>query len=107
MLDAEVEEIEVKSGRATGVRLNNGETVEGRHFVASAIDAPATMHMTGEELFPDDVRDKLNGWHWGNHSLVTLHLALRDRTDLQIARVRSRHRPGLQHLFRDGRHRAS
>src|SRR5258705_380064 len=21
----------------------------------------------------------LNGWHWGNHSLVTLHLALREK----------------------------
>ena len=79
MVDAEVEEICTTGGRATGVRLANGETIEGRRFVASAIDAPGTMKMTGEELFPDDVRDKLNAWHWGNHSLVTLHLALRDR----------------------------
>jgi phytoene dehydrogenase-like protein len=79
MLGAQVEEICTKGGRATGVRLANGETIEGRQFVASAIDAPATMKMTGEALFPEDVRDKLNGWHWGNHSLVTLHLALRDR----------------------------
>ena len=35
------------------------------------------MRMAGEELFPEDVRKKLNGWHWGNHSLVTLHLALK------------------------------
>jgi hypothetical protein len=33
----------------------------------------------GEDRFPEDVRKKLNGWHWGNHSLVTLHLALRDK----------------------------
>lgn len=79
VLDAEVKEIRMAGGRAAGVRLANGETIDGRHFVASAIDAPTTMHMAGEELFPEDVRDKLNGWHWGNHSLVTLHLALRDR----------------------------
>ncbi len=79
VLDAEVKEIRMAGGRAAGVQLANGETIDGRHFVASAIDAPATMHMVGEELFPEDVRDKLNGWHWGNHSLVTLHLALRDR----------------------------
>jgi phytoene dehydrogenase-like protein len=37
------------------------------------------MRMAGEDLFPEDVRKKLNAWHWGNHSLVTLHLALRNR----------------------------
>ena len=79
MLNADVREIKLESSRATGVQLANGETIDSRHFVASAIDAPSTMHMAGEELFPRDVRDKLNSWHWGNHSLVTLHLALRDR----------------------------
>jgi len=33
--------------------------------------------MAGEELFPELVREKAKSWHWGNHSLVTLHLALR------------------------------
>ena len=73
----DVKEIVVKNGRATAVRLANGDTVEGRKFVVSAIDAPATMRMAGESLFPEDVRKKLNSWHWGNHSLVTLHLALK------------------------------
>ena len=79
LTNADVKEINVKNGRATGVRLANGETIDARQLVASAIDAPTTMLMAGEELFPEDVREKLNGWHWGNHSLVTLHLALRDR----------------------------
>jgi phytoene dehydrogenase-like protein len=74
--DADVREIIVAGGRATGVRLADNTRVEARMFVASAIDAPATMRMAGEELFPEDVRQKLNNWHWGNHSLVTLHLAL-------------------------------
>jgi phytoene dehydrogenase-like protein len=67
----------VRNGRATAVRLADGGVVEGSRFIASAIDAPTTMRMAGEDLFPEDVRKKLNGWHWGNHSLVTLHLALR------------------------------
>ncbi len=79
MTGAEVKEIRVESGRAAGVRLANGDTIDGRRFVASAIDAPTTMRMAGEELFPEDIREKLNTWHWGNHSLVTLHLALRER----------------------------
>jgi len=77
--DADVKEIRVRNGRATGVRLHNGETIDARLLVASAIDAPTTMRMAGEELFPDEVRKKLDSWHWGNHSLVTLHLALRER----------------------------
>src|SRR5206468_2504803 len=77
MTDADVKEIAVKNGRATAVRLANGDTIDARLFVASAIDAPTTMRMIGEALFPEDVRKKLSSWHWGNHSLVTLHLALK------------------------------
>ena len=74
---ADVKEIVVKGGRATGVKLADGKTISGSKFVASAIDFPRTVEMTGEELFPEAVREKAKSWHWGNHSLVTLHLALR------------------------------
>ncbi len=74
---ADVKEIVVKNGRATGVKLADGKFIEGRKFVASAIDFPRTVEMAGEELFPEPVRAKAKAWHWGNHSLVTLHLALR------------------------------
>ena len=74
---ADVKEIVVKNGRATGVKLADGKTIEGSKFVASAIDFPRTVQMAGEELFPEPVREKAKAWHWGNHSLVTLHLALR------------------------------
>lgn len=79
LYDADVKEILTNSNRATGVRLANGNTINGQNFVASAIDAPSTMQMVGENMFSEDVREKLNSWHWGNHSLVTLHLALRSR----------------------------
>ena len=77
--NADVKEIKVANGRATGVRLASGETIEARKLVVSAIDAPTTMNMAGKNLFPDDVQKKLDAWHWGNHSLVTLHLALKER----------------------------
>jgi phytoene dehydrogenase-like protein len=73
---ADVREITVSGGRATGVRLADGRRIEAARFVASAIDAPATARLVGEEHFPDDVRAKLRAWHWGHHSLLTLHLAL-------------------------------
>lgn len=76
--NAEVKEIVVKGGRATGVKLASGEVIEGRKVVASAVDSPTTMQMAGRDHFAEDVRQKLDKWHWGNHSLVTLHLALKD-----------------------------
>ena len=75
---ADVREIEVKGGRATGVKLADGRFIGGKKFVASAIDFPTTVQMAGEELFPEPVREKAKAWHWGSHSLVTLHLALKD-----------------------------
>jgi phytoene dehydrogenase-like protein len=78
-LESEVREIGLKNGRARNVMLDDGSVVEAKYFVASAIDAPTTMNMIGAEIFSDEVQKKLNNWHWGNHSLVTLHLALRER----------------------------
>ncbi len=77
MTDADVKEIVCKNGRATGVKLADGRVIEGKKFVASAIDFPTTLRMAGEELFPEPVREKAKSWHWGNHSLTTLHLALK------------------------------
>ncbi|TCT00599.1 phytoene desaturase family protein [Aquabacter spiritensis] len=75
--NADVREIVVENGRATGVRLDTGETVRATRFVASGIDAPTTMRISGEEHYSQSVRDKLKNWYWGNHSSVTLHLALK------------------------------
>ncbi len=76
--NAHVREICVRNGRTTGVVLDSGAFVEARRLVASSIDAPTTMRISGEEHYPDSVREKLNNWYWGNHSVVTLHLALRE-----------------------------
>ena len=73
-----VREIKVVGGRATGVVLDDGRELTAERFVASAIDTPATVAMAGRELFDDEVNNKLDNWHWGNHSLVTLHLALKN-----------------------------
>ena len=71
-----VREIVVVSNRATGVRLADGTHIEAARFVASGIDAPGTMQLVGAQHFPAQVREKLEHWHWGDHSLVTIHLAL-------------------------------
>ena len=48
--------------------------------------APGTVRLAGEEFFPAEVRQKLKGWNWGTHSLVTLHLALDAPPDYASAR---------------------
>jgi phytoene dehydrogenase-like protein len=90
---ADVREIVVKNGRATGVKLADGRIINGGKFVASAIDFPTTVEMAGEELFPEPVREKAKSWHWGNHSLVTPRLSIpmcRGPTIFSSAWTRSR-----------------
>ena len=75
---AHVERILVRDGVATGVELSDGRRIAARQFVASAIDAPGTIRLTGEEHFSPSVVEKMRNWKWAPHSLVTLHLALRE-----------------------------
>ena len=83
---ADVREIVVSGGRATGVKLADGTLIEARKFVASAIHMPGTMQLAGEQHFPQAVRDKMKDWQWGRHSLVTLHLALSEKPDYTAAK---------------------
>ncbi len=76
--DTRVREITISGGRADGVVLDDGTRLSAGSFVASSIDTPTTVDMAGRELFADEVNAKLDDWHWGNHSLVTLHLALKE-----------------------------
>jgi phytoene dehydrogenase-like protein len=76
--NADVREICVAGGRATGVRLSDGTLIEADKFVTSSLNAFDSMLLAGEQYFPDTVRSKLNDWDWGSHSLVTLHLALNE-----------------------------
>lgn len=71
-------EIVVAGGRATGVRTRDGKLYEATKFVASGIDAPTSVAISGEEHYPETVREKMRSWYWGNHSSVTLHLALKE-----------------------------
>ncbi|MBA2679968.1 MAG: NAD(P)/FAD-dependent oxidoreductase, partial [Ktedonobacteraceae bacterium] len=73
-----VEGIEVKGGRAVGVRFADGEVLAAKRFVASGVDAPQTLRMVGEENFGAEISQKLKNYHWATHSLVTLHLALNE-----------------------------
>ena len=71
-----VREVTREGGRAAGVALENGERMTAERFVASSLNAPASIRMAGEDAFPDEVNEKARNWDWGFHSLSTLHLAL-------------------------------
>src|SRR5580692_2141551 len=75
--NAHVGAITSDSKGVTGVRLRNGDTYTAR-FVASAIDAPQTITLAGEQNFSANVVEGIKGFKWCSHSLVTLHLALNE-----------------------------
>ena len=77
--NAPVREVIRENGRAAGVVLEDGSRHEAKRFVASGLNAPASIRMAGEDAFPDEVNEKMRNWDWGFHSLMTLHLALSDR----------------------------
>lgn len=85
-VNAGVREIVIAGGRATGVTLDDGEMIEADRFVASSLNVPATIAMTGEDHFPAAVHEKMKAWQWGNHSLVSLHLALNAKPDYAAAK---------------------
>lgn len=75
---AHVSAITSDSKGVTGVRLDNGDVLTAKSFVASAIDAPQTIKLAGEDSFPASVVEGVKNFQWCSHSLVTLHLALNE-----------------------------
>lgn len=70
--------IEVSEGRATGVRLADGEILQASRFVASGVDAPQTIRLAGEDNFDASIVEGVRNYRWASHALVTLHLALNE-----------------------------
>ena len=77
--NSQVREIFRDDGRAAGVVLDDGTRHGASKFVASGLNAPASVRLAGEDAFPDEVNEKMKNWDWGFHSLMTLHVALSER----------------------------
>lgn len=73
-----VKDIVLKSGGAREVVLDDGARWEARRCIVSAIDAPQTLDLAGEEAFSENIVKKLRAWRWGEHTLCTIHLALNE-----------------------------
>jgi phytoene dehydrogenase-like protein len=74
-----VERIVVEGGRATGVELDDGRTIQATQFVASTVDVPQTFRkMIGLEQLPKAYQEKVKKFKQTNWSLFGLHLSLNE-----------------------------
>ncbi len=65
--DAEVRRVEVRDGRATGVRLADGRRVQVRRAVLADVAAPTLyLDLVGAELLPARLRADLTRFQWDN-----------------------------------------
>jgi phytoene dehydrogenase-like protein len=65
-----VEAVEVRAGRATGVRLDNGERLAVRRAVLADVDAPTLFeNLVGLDNLPPRFGRSLECFHWDNPTL--------------------------------------
>ena len=103
--EAEVERILVSGGRATGVRLADGETVEAERAVLACV-TPTQLYgrLLGDGDAPANVRDAAARFRYGRAEMQ-IHLALRERPrwrgDERLAKTPIVHvTPGLDGVSR-------
>jgi phytoene dehydrogenase-like protein len=57
----------VSSGRATGVRLENGEEIPVRRLVASGVDpGQLALRFLGEEVVGSEIAGRMERYEWGD-----------------------------------------
>ncbi len=77
--DSPVASINVQNGRATGVSLADGRTINAK-FVVSSVPAPITMlELVGAEHLDSSLSLELSGYRWLEEALFGVHWALSDR----------------------------
>ncbi len=92
-----VVEILNSGGRATGVRLKDGRTIEARKLVASNADPKTTfVDLIGWDKLSDFRKERMVNWRFGpEHVLGTPSFALRRAPDYKSAR----HNPDINKCF--------
>jgi phytoene dehydrogenase-like protein len=70
-VNAKVDQILVRAGRATGVRLDTGEEITARHLVASSVDpGQLVLRLLGAEVVGPRIASKMKRYEWGDSTLV-------------------------------------
>jgi phytoene dehydrogenase-like protein len=73
---AGVERILVEGGRATGVRLESGETIRAGQLVAASVDpGQLVLRLLGAAVVGPDIASKMERYEWGDGVMV-IYLAL-------------------------------
>ncbi|MGH3504036.1 MAG: phytoene desaturase family protein [Nocardioidaceae bacterium] len=82
-----VEKVLIEGGRATGVRLRDGDTVRASRFVCSAVDVKQTMlKLVGAEHLDGQLVKRIRDFRLDAHSLFGVHLILREPVRYRAAR---------------------
>jgi phytoene dehydrogenase-like protein len=79
MPQAHVDRIVLEGGRATGIELADGRTVNAKDFVVSTLDVHQTFEdMVGREQLPAEYAERLDRFHYTGWTLMGVHLALKE-----------------------------
>lgn len=80
LTDSRVEAINVTNGRATGVTLSDGRSIDGAKFVVSGAPSPITMtELVGREHLDPSLHAELADYRWLEEALFGVHWALDER----------------------------
>lgn len=74
-----------QNGKVSGIRLEDGSTIEANEFVVSTVDPPQTLRMVGDEGFGPEISEKLRHFKPSPHAICTLHLALNEPPEYSAA----------------------
>ena len=74
--NARVDQILVRAGRATRVRLDTGEEIAARQLVASSVDpGQLVLRLLGAEIVGQEIATKMQRYEWGD-SILVIYTAL-------------------------------
>lgn len=80
--DASVDRIDVSTGRATGVVLDDGRRIAARKAIVSSVPAPLTLlDLVGRSHLDASLIEDLESFPWNGEALMGLHLALKEAPD--------------------------
>jgi phytoene dehydrogenase-like protein len=77
--EASVKQIDVSTGRASAVLIDDGRRIAARKAIVSSVPAPLTMlDLVGRSHLDDSLVEDLESFPWNGEALMGLHLALEE-----------------------------
>jgi len=80
--NAEVVQILTDGGKASGVMLDDGRTIQAKVAVLSSLDPQSTfLRLLPAEVVPDDIRSSAENWAWDKWSLLSVFFVTRGKPE--------------------------